>query len=219
MGRGARLAAVLAILLGSAAALASCASLSQAECVSGDWRVIGFNDGASGQPAGRVGDHGEACARYGVAPDLELWRLGYDEGLIAYCTRPNGFRAGVQGATYHGVCAGPAADEFIVAYQDGRHVYDARQALNLAQNDLSEVENELDDVRQDRDEARADADAEGVSPESRRAYLDEAERLSERLGELRRRRDELDQVTRNIAEDVRRIEADMRSYYPEWSGY
>jgi hypothetical protein len=200
-------------------ALAGCASLSEAECLSGDWRVIGYRDGASGQPAGRVGDHGEACARYGVAPNLDLWRMGYNEGLASYCTRSNGFQQGVYGATYYGVCSGPAADEFLIAYRDGRQVYDVRQALNQADSDLSSVSSEIDDVRYQRDQARANAEADDISDQDRKAYLDEAERLSERLGDLRRQRDDIEYSSRRIREDAWNIEQMMRGYYPEWNGH
>lgn len=208
-------AAALATVLG----LAGCASLSEAECLSGDWRVIGYNDGAAGQPPGRVGAHSEACARYGVAPDLDLWRFGYNEGLTYYCTRSNGFQQGVYGATYYGVCSGPAADEFTLAYRDGRQVYDVRQALAQANSDFSTISSELESLRYDRDEARANADMEGVTKQQRQAYLDEAERLSERLGALRRERDEIEFATRRIQDDVWNIEQMMRGYYPEWNGY
>lgn len=214
-----RRAALLAILGLTATTLAGCASLSEAECLSGDWRVIGYQDGTSGQPPSRVGAHSEACARHGVAPDLDLWRMGYNEGLIYYCTRANGFQQGVYGSTYHGVCTGPAADEFLIAYRDGRQVYDVRQALNQAHSDFSSVSSEIDRLRYDRDVARDNADLDDISKEQRRSYLDEAERLSERLGELRRERDEIEYATQRIQSDVWNIEQMMRGYYPEWNGY
>jgi hypothetical protein len=211
--------ALLAALGLAATALAGCASLSEAECLSGDWRVIGYQDGAGGQPPGRVGAHSEACARYGVAPDLDLWRIGYDEGLVHYCTRANGFQQGVYGATYYGVCSGPAADEFAIAYRDGRQVYDVRQALNQANSDYSAVSSEIDRIRYERDMARENAELEGISDADRRSYLDEAERLSEHLGELRRERDDIEFATRRIQDDAWNIEQMMRGYYPEWNGY
>jgi outer membrane murein-binding lipoprotein Lpp len=214
----ARVYAVGALILG-ASWLAGCASLSEAECLSGDWRVIGFQDGTAGEPPGRVGQHSEACARYGVAPNLDLWRIGYEEGLVRYCTRPNGFSAGVQGSTYYGVCSGPAADEFLIAYRDGQQVFNVRQALVRADTDFDSISSEIDRVRYDRDQARVDADADGISRQDRQAYLDKAERLSEELGELRREREDIDYSRQRIQNDMWGIEAQMRSYYPEWNGY
>ncbi len=211
--------ALLALLGAAGTALAGCASLSEAECLSGDWRVIGYQDGAAGQPAGRVGQHSEACARYGVAPNLDLWRMGYNEGLVSYCTRTNGFQQGVYGSTYYGVCSGPAADEFMMAYRDGRQVFDVRQALNQANADYSSISSELDRIRYDRDQARAHAEENDISDADRKAYLNEAQRLSERLGDLRRQRDDIEYSTRRIQDDAWNIEQMMRGYYPEWNGY
>jgi hypothetical protein len=200
-------------------ALTGCASLSQEECLSGDWRVIGYEDGAAGQAPGRVGEHSEACARYGVAPNLDLWRIGYEDGLLSYCTRPSGFRAGVTGATYNGVCSGPEAQEFLLAFRDGRSVYDVRQALSRAQSDLYSAEGEIDRVRRARDAARKNADQPGLSDDVRDDYLDEVERLSERLGDLERQRRDIDRAVDRIQSDAWNVEAQMRSFYPEWSGY
>jgi hypothetical protein len=202
-----------------ALALSGCASLSQAECLSGDWRVIGYNDGASGQPPGRIGQHSEACARHGVAPNLDLWRIGYEDGLMSYCTRPSGFHVGVTGSAYHGVCSGDRAQEFLIAYRDGRAVYDVRQALNQAHSDFGSVESEMDRVRSARDQARKDAGAQGLPEDAREAFLDEVERLSERLGDLERQRRDIDRAVSRIQADARNVEAQMRSFYPEWNGY
>ena len=66
--------ALLALL-----ALASCASLSEEACRAGDWRGIGFRDGAAGRADSFVARHAKACADVGVTPDLDEWRAGRAE--------------------------------------------------------------------------------------------------------------------------------------------
>jgi hypothetical protein len=200
-------------------ALAGCASLSEAECLSGDWRVIGFQDGAEGQPPDRVGEHSQACSRYGVAPSLDLWRRGYEDGLVSYCTRATGFRVGVTGSTYHGVCAGAAANEFLVAFRDGRSVFDVRQALGQAQSDLGSVSSDIRRAREDRDRARERAGRKDLPAEEREELLDDIERLSERIGDLERQRRDIDRAVERIQSDAWSVESRMQSFYPEWSGY
>jgi hypothetical protein len=199
-------------------AVAGCATLSEDECLAGNWRIIGYEDGALGQPRERVGAHAEACARYGVSPDLETWRLGYEEGLASYCTRPSGFLSGVGGAVYQGVCTGEAAQVFLTAYTDGRTVYDVRQAYDAAWADHARVEREIARAREDRDQERNAASAPDIEEAEREAHLDAAEELSERIGRLEGELLDIDLDIDRIDDDRRRIEQRMRFAYPEWSG-
>jgi hypothetical protein len=64
----------------------SCASLSEKECKSGDWRSIGYDDGKSGQnKSSRLQEHGKACGEYGISPDLKSYEDGYRLGNEIFC--------------------------------------------------------------------------------------------------------------------------------------
>ena len=52
--------ALLVLLV--AATLAGCASLSQHQCLQGDWYSIGVGDGQRGMPVDRLDQHTRACA-------------------------------------------------------------------------------------------------------------------------------------------------------------
>jgi hypothetical protein len=196
-----------AIIL-ACATLGACASLSKSECVTGDWRTIGFEDGLAGRKMSRIGAHRKACADHGVNPDLDLYRVGREDGLRQYCTSRKGFEEGTANRTYHGVCPEDLEGEFLNAYDEGQELYGLRQELTEEENDLTRIEREIDETKE---EIRADEDR------LRAADLPQAERdeingrltsLNFRMEELRRERrraerrvdraqDRLDQFERN----------------------
>ena len=53
--------------------LSGCAakpSVSEYQCMAGDWQSIGYRDGSQGLARSQVLKHAEACGEYGVVPDL-----------------------------------------------------------------------------------------------------------------------------------------------------
>jgi len=61
---------LLLLLLG----LNGCATLNEKECINGDWRTIGLEDGLRGEKANRIGQHREACAEYAIKIDIDAYR-------------------------------------------------------------------------------------------------------------------------------------------------
>src|SRR5689334_20722209 len=100
-------------------AISGCATMDRDECLTVDWRTVGFEDGASGYPTDRIGQHRRACAEYGVTPDLTAYQAGRAEGLREYCVPANGFRVGSQGGSYGGICPSDLDPAFADAYQSG----------------------------------------------------------------------------------------------------
>ena len=49
------------------AGLSGCATMSGDECLTSDWNAIGYEDGARGYTADRIGKHRKACAKHGVS--------------------------------------------------------------------------------------------------------------------------------------------------------
>ena len=89
-------------------ALASCASLNEDQCRAGDWREIGFADGAEGRGADRIEAHRKACADFGVVPDTAAWRAGRDQGLRLYCLPAKAYDVGSRGLS---IAPGCTAEE------------------------------------------------------------------------------------------------------------
>ena len=138
-----RLFVVCAALLG-ALVLASCATLSQEQCEAGDWRAIGFNDGADGRPADRLSSHIEACSEYGVPVDNALYQSGRAEGLGVYCRLDNAERTGTSGERYYGVCEGALGVAFARIHAAGNDIYRMEAELNSID---SEIDSKLAQLR------------------------------------------------------------------------
>jgi ribosome modulation factor len=85
-------------------AATGCASMSKEECLTADWRTVGFHDGAAGRGADNIGDHRQACAEFGVVPNLDRYLEGRKSGLKEYCRSSRGYQEGLSGRSYGGVC-------------------------------------------------------------------------------------------------------------------
>ena len=133
---GLRAAAGL-VCLSVVSLLSACASLSEDECRIGDWRGIGFSDGAAGTGLDILEKHREACAEYGVAPNLDAYMAGRNQGLSEFCQPSSGYRQGMSGRDYEGVCSNFDEPAFIEAYHAGLRI----RAL---QNEKKNLDREID---------------------------------------------------------------------------
>jgi hypothetical protein len=66
--------------------ITACASLSEKDCKSASWSEIGKKDGSRGMSSNRLGSHTEACAEYGITPNVQEYKSGYTQGKQSYCT-------------------------------------------------------------------------------------------------------------------------------------
>ena len=183
--------------------LGSCATMSEGECLAGDWTGRGFSDGAAGYAQSRLGEHAEACTRHGVVPDDAAYRAGWAQGVLRYCTLPNGFVQGRTGASYAGVCPRDLEADFLPAYQDGQLVHVAEQAIASARSSVDSLGSrlaELDDkiVAKQR-ELRAD----GLTDEQR-------DQIRNRIQEIRRERDDTERDWRRAQREVDDAERNAR---------
>ncbi|WP_319412126.1 DUF2799 domain-containing protein [uncultured Cohaesibacter sp.] len=130
--------------------LAGCASLSQEECISGDWSSVGANDAMEGREASRLADHAKACAKYDIVPDKPLYEHGYQKGLGSYCTPTNGFSVGRNGYNYRHICPPASEAEFMRGYLRGSSLHDIETEIAEAEHDLSRIQRERDILRADK---------------------------------------------------------------------
>jgi len=120
--------------------LSGCATLDKEECLQGDWRTLGFEDGARGYPLSRVGEHRKACAEYRVQIDLGSYEAGHREGARVFCVPRTAYQLGLRGGTYYGTCPPELESEFLAYHQAGREVRTLRNDLRREQGVLKDVE-------------------------------------------------------------------------------
>lgn len=139
------------ILLSAAAlviaSLSGCASISEDQCLAGNWAERGYKDGAKGVSRGRLADYADTCAKYAVSPHNAAYLDNYEAGLVTYCTFERGFTRGKNGDSYNQVCSGDLAREFAPGFDDGRVVYEITQEHERLIHAFQNTRDQLIDVR------------------------------------------------------------------------
>lgn len=174
------------VLVIFAAWFAGCATgLSKEECATVDWRAIGYEDGISGWTQARVATHRKACAKHGVALDLDAYRGGWQDGVQRYCQPGSAYHQGRTGEQYLGVCPETLEAGFIHAYNSGREYYllevdvaRLTRSLNARRTRLADIEVAIRDTG-------LDLVAEGLSTEQRVLLLDDLRKLEAEHSNIR----------------------------------
>ena len=112
--------------------LAGCSSnsVSESQCLAGDWQTIGYRDGANGYRSTQLLNHQNACVKHGVIPDRASYMAGWEQGVREYCEANNGYDVGERGEGYDNVCPDDMRDAFLAAYHSGRELYLARSEVS-----------------------------------------------------------------------------------------
>jgi hypothetical protein len=175
------------LILAAVAALAGCNSMSAQECLSTDWRTVGYEDGVNGFSGDRIGRYRNACSEHGVTPDLGLYQSGREDGLREFCKPANGFRVGARGAGYSGVCPAELDQSFVDAYQSGRQLYTLRSRVGSAQSELHSMRSELDQIDRDLVTVAARIVDPTLTTEERAQLVVDTKHMAERKGEIKAR--------------------------------
>lgn len=126
------------------AVLHGCASMDKSQCLTADWRTIGFEDGANGKAETAISTYREDCADHGIAPDLNAYRLGHREGSENFCTSRNGFNLGKRGGSYQSSCATDLEPEFLTGYRDGQQLHALQRAVASARANFDRQQQQID---------------------------------------------------------------------------
>lgn len=185
--------------------LAGCSTMSRKECLNVDWRTLGYEDGTNGYDADRIGQHRKACADYGVRPDLEAYRAGREEGLKEFCRPARGYRLGVNGGSYGGVCPAPLEGKFLAAFRAGHELYVLRARVASADLAIHSHERQIESLEHGvAGNAIAVTDKDSNAQERADAVIDAAN-MAERIGRLRTE-------LRQLEEDRAHYQADLDDY-------
>ncbi|WP_339931425.1 DUF2799 domain-containing protein [uncultured Brevundimonas sp.] len=197
---------IIAAATASVLMLGSCATMSEDQCLAGDWGNQGYADGRSGQPVSRLESHTEACAKYGVVPDAPSYYSAREDGLREYCTPARGFQVGREGSGYADVCPPQLEADFLPAYRDGQIVYAAEQALSSARSSVSSLGSRAEDLDDKIRAKRAEMRADGLTDEQR-------EQIRNRIGEIRREREGVLRDWRRAQDEVDDAERRVRDVH------
>ena len=178
-----------------------CATMSKQECQQADWYLKGVDDAVQGYPLDRVVDHGKACARVQVVPDMKAYREGHMKGARLYCVPGKGYTEGRRGAAYNGICPVELEPAFLRAYRDGQDLYQIQKRIDNLQSQVdsnnSQINNNLDEIDQlKRDIVNSD------SEKDRRHSM--------------RRIDELDNDNRRLDDESRRAVQEQDEYQRDY---
>ena len=183
-----------ALLAGVAlVAISGCASMRADECLAGDWRAIGFEDGARGYTADHLGQYRKSCAKHGVTPDFIAYRDGRDEGLREFCQPSRGFTHGANGGTYYGVCASDQEPYFLDGYRRGQHLHTLRREVAAVNRQIDTSQHALDDVKQQIRDTEAALISSETAAEERILLLVDLKELAEETGRLEAEIDRLNE--------------------------
>lgn len=141
------MAKLLVLMLGIT--LAGCAakpSVSEYQCMAGDWQTIGMRDGAQGRATTALLSHQEACGAYGVVPDRVAYNRGWQQGIAQFCTVDNGFELGQRGARRNSICVDPS---FQQAFREGKELYHARREVAEFEQQIIELEARIPQIKQE----------------------------------------------------------------------
>ena len=123
------IAKIIFILFLGVLTVVGCASLSEKECIEGDWYTIGVKDGTAGEYAGtKFENHTKACGKHGIAPDSAAYELGHSAGLREFCTAPGAIKLANKNSSKHstafykveheytGICPADLEPQFLEIY-------------------------------------------------------------------------------------------------------
>lgn len=113
------------------------------ECQHADWQAIGYRDGQSGFSSERLTTYVQECNDAGFNVDRAAWQHGQTLGLSLYCSPDNGYRVGLRGETYNGVCPNT---QFVKQYNLGYQAYQVKTRLSEIETELQRIDWQLDTI-------------------------------------------------------------------------
>ena len=165
-------------------ALQSCATLSEEDCLTIDWGVLGETDGQLGQPLSELNRYRRDCAEYGVVPDSRAYTEGRERGLAVFCTESNGYREGRNGAADRLVCPAALEPGFRRGYDLGHAVHVALTDLRASNDAIGSARAEIEQLEYDIADHRESIRSDDLDAEDRKDLNDEIDSMERHIKEL-----------------------------------
>ncbi|MFA8388387.1 MAG: DUF2799 domain-containing protein [Pelagibaca sp.] len=129
--------------LAAFALVTSCATLSEEECLQGNWREIGQRDGQAGRTSSFIAEHAKACEKAGVVPNQSLWEQGRQAGLPAYCTPSKIYGEGQAGRRLSPVCPSAQLPTLQRAHDAGLTWYRLTGEISALNSEISDLQGRI----------------------------------------------------------------------------
>lgn len=172
------------IAVSSLLLISGCASLSESQCVAGDWKTVGYRDGLAGRQSTQLLQHQNACMKHGAVPDRNAYLAGWEKGVRQFCLPGSGFNTGEAGRSFANVCPEDLQAAYYAAYQEGRRLYLAKSEIDSLNRTIAQKEYRLKQL----DAEISGVEAELISDETtalrRVRLLDRTKELAAEQGEL-----------------------------------
>jgi uncharacterized protein DUF2799 len=189
----------------AAALTAGCSGMSKKECLVVDWRTVGYEDAVEGLPGDHIAEHRRDCAKYGVRTDLDLYQQGRNQGLREFCQPVNGYRVGVRGGNYYGVCPVELEQPFLAAFNSGHELHVLMARVSNTQYALDSKRRELAGIEHGILDSSVQAVSRDNGADDRAHSVLDVAQLAQRAGQL--------QVEiRQLSEDSARYQQDLDAY-------
>ena len=193
--------------------LSSCANMNESDCLTADWRLIGFEDGSFGKNQSHISQHRKECAEHGVTPDLAVYRKGHLEGSKNFCTTNNGFSRGRQGKGYGRNCPTQFEAAFLSGFTDGQTLYGLKKILNRSSAELEGAYKDIDWLEHAIAEKSEFMIADGLNRDQRIGVRDEIALHQQQQQDLYNTLPQLKQDFESALQAYERGEARFSSYF------
>jgi len=183
--------------------ITSCSTMNKSECITADWKTIGFGDGAKGQPATRISKHRSACAEHGITPDLNAYNMGRKDGLAQYCIPSTGYNKGLSGSSYNGICRDHNEPAFLDALNFGLAVHKEEATLSQMERALYNENMKISNLKSDLRFIKKKLTAGNLSELQRYKLVQKSTKKAEQIGAAK---SNLGPMQDDINEQKRRVE-------------
>ena len=164
--------------------ISGCASLSESQCVAGDWETVGYRDGLAGKQSTQLLSHQNACVKHGAVPDRTAYLAGWEDGVRQFCVPTNGFNAGEAGRSFSNVCPEDLQEAYYAAYQEGRRLHLAQSEIDGLNRLIAQKEYRIKQLAAEISSVEAELVADETNALQRVRLLDRTKELAAEQGEL-----------------------------------
>ena len=162
-------------------AVQGCATLSETDCLTTDWAVLGEVDGQRGRPLSELNRYRRQCAVYGVIPDTQVYIEARERGLAHYCTLENGYREGRSGVPDKLVCPLALAPDFQRGHRLGRAILTSFGQLSNSGSAIRAARSDIEDLRAGIEDREASLRSDDLTDEEKKKNRNEIDSMDRRI--------------------------------------